>query len=57
MKLKGHAAQEEDPDYVSEVSHASTYVDDIRGIIFGGFNSRFWMLRKHFNSMSKHELK
>lgn len=29
MKLKGHAAQEEDPDYVSEVSHASTYVDDI----------------------------
>ena len=57
MKLKGQVAQEEDPDYVSEVSHASTYVDDIRGIIFGGFNSRFWMLRKHFNSMSKHELK
>lgn len=47
---------DEDPDYINSVSNASTYVNDIQGIIVGGINSRFWMLRKHFNSMSVHEL-
>ena len=26
---------------------------DVQGIIFGGFSSRFWMLRKQFNSFDK----
>ena len=28
------------------------WVDDIQFITIGGFSSRFWMLRKHFNSMT-----
>jgi len=45
-----------DPDYINCISSASTYVSDIKGICFGGINSRFWMLRKHFSSMSDLEL-
>jgi hypothetical protein len=29
----------------------SYYMSEIEGIIFGGMSSRFWMLRKHINSM------
>jgi len=46
----------EDDDFINKKSSASTYVDDIKSIVFGGMNSRFWMLRKHFNSMSSSEL-
>ena len=45
-----------DPDYTNTKSSASTCVDDIQSITFGGINSRFWMLRKHFSSMSTLEL-
>ena len=41
-----------DPDFINRKSSASTYVSNIKGIVFGGINTRFWMLRKHFNSMS-----
>ena len=41
----------EDPDIFNKKSSASTYISNIQNIIFGGINSRFWMLRKHFNSM------
>ena len=41
---------------IQKTSSASTFVKDITGITFGGIQSRFWMLRKHFNSMSKSEL-
>lgn len=30
-------------------SKASCKLSDIRGFIYGGFSSRFWMLRKHIN--------
>ena len=46
-----------DPVYTMKVSSASTYISDIKGMIFGGIQSRFWMFRKHFNSMSPYELK
>jgi hypothetical protein len=39
------------------MSSASCSVDDVQGIIFGGISSRFWLLRKHFNSLSTQELK
>jgi hypothetical protein len=32
-------------------SSCSCHVDEIQGIIFGGISSRFWMLRKHINSL------
>ena len=38
-------------------SSGSCKIDDIKSIIFGGCGSRFWMLRKHINSMSPQELK
>lgn len=43
-------------DYDYHSSSSSCYVSEIRGIIFGGLQSRFWMLRKHFNSMNLEEL-
>ena len=32
------------------------WVDDIQFITVGGFSSRFWMLRKHFNSITPENL-
>ena len=32
-------------------SSSSCHVNEIKGIIFGGISSRFWMLRKHINSL------
>ena len=32
-------------------SNASCRIDDIVGFIVGPFSSRFWMMRKHINSM------
>jgi len=45
-----------DPDFKNDKSSASCYLNDILGIIFGGVSSRFWMLRKHFNSLSADEI-
>jgi len=62
----------EAPDHVSEPeeecltdrenftnfkSSSSCWVDSIQGIVYGGMTSRFWMLRKHINSLSIAELK
>ena len=38
-----------------KVSRASCRIDEIEGIIYGGFSSRFWIFRKHINSMCKTE--
>ena len=46
----------ESDDSINQTSSASTAITNIQGMMFGGFHSRFWMLRKHFNSMSKCEL-
>jgi hypothetical protein len=32
-------------------SKASCKLNSIKGIMFGGISSRFWMLRKHINSV------
>ena len=32
-------------------SKATCSLSDIQGFVFGGFNSRFWMLRKHINNL------
>jgi len=37
-------------------SKASCSVDSIRGFLYGGFSSRFWMLRKHINSLDRSKL-
>lgn len=54
-----HGSNESDPDFEEEIenftnnkSSSSCHVDDIQGILFGGTSSRFWMFRKHINSMT-----
>jgi hypothetical protein len=37
-------------------SSASCSLDGIKGIIFGGQTSRFWVLRKHINTISRDQL-
>ena len=41
---------DEDDDQIELIEHlssASCKVSEIKGFIYGGFSSRFWMLRKH----------
>ena len=38
-------------------SNSSCYIKDIKAFIFGGFSSRFWILRKHICSLEKEDLK
>ena len=38
-------------------SNASCKLKSIKGIMYGGISSRFWMLRKHINSLSTDDLK
>ena len=37
-------------------SSASCLISEINSFIYGGFSSRFWMLRKHINSFGRNEL-
>lgn len=37
-------------------SKASCSVAKIKGFLYGGFSSRFWMLRKHINSLDRAKL-
>ena len=43
-------------DNKSKLSNASCKIADITGLVFGGFSSRFWMLRKHINSLDTQQL-
>ena len=38
-------------EFKEQQSSASCHIADIQGILFGGPSSRFWMLRKHINSL------
>ena len=42
--------------FKEQISNATCNINDIEAIIFGGQSSRFWMLRKCVNSMSKKDL-
>ena len=39
-------------EYKLSISSASCNVNDIKNIIFGAAHSRFWMYRKHMNSIN-----
>lgn len=43
-------------DYQECKSSSSCDIKEIENIVYGGFSSRFWMLRKHFNALSRDEL-
>jgi len=42
--------------FTPKISKASCKIKDIQGFVFGGFSSRFWMLRKHINSLDDKSL-
>lgn len=58
-----YASLEKDPQQIPtqefkiSKSNASCQIDSIKGFIFGGTSSRFWLLRKHFNLMKLEELR
>ena len=45
-----------DPDYKEFRSSASCNLSEIKGIIFGGLSSRFWLFRKHINNLQRQDL-
>jgi hypothetical protein len=38
-------------EYIEHMSSASCYIEDIQGISFGPITSRFWLFRKHMNTL------
>ena len=42
--------------FVRDVSTASCKIDHIKSFVYGGFSSRFWLLRKHLNSLPLSEV-
>ena len=48
---------DDDPEFLQKLSSCSCDIEDIHSIHLGGFQSRFWMLRKHFISMDNKEIK
>ena len=43
--------QGENKKFILKVSNSSCSFDDITGFVYGGVSSRFWILRKHINSI------
>jgi len=43
--------EEKKEQYQLDRSAGSCKLKDIQGILYGGISSRFWLLRKHINSM------
>ena len=43
--------------FTRDKSSGSCKVKDIKSFVFGGFTSRFWLMRKHINSMQVADLK
>lgn len=47
-------------DYLKAIrldkSDSSCFISEIEGFVFGPFTSRFWVMRKHMNQLTSHEL-
>jgi hypothetical protein len=48
---------DKDSQFQNVLSNSSCFIKDITSFVFGGFSSRFWILRKHINSMPANEQK
>lgn len=44
-------------NFTRDPSNATCKVSDIESFVFGGFSSRFWLLRKHIISMPRKDIK
>ena len=51
LEIQANASVDEEVEFNKKNSSASCKLEDITGIVYGGFSSRFWMLRKHVNSV------
>ena len=47
-----HKQRDERIVFKKRRSHASCQLSEITGFVYGGFSSRFWMLRKHINNIT-----
>lgn len=47
----------DDVEFEDDHSSTTCYLHEINNIIYGGFSTRFWMLRKHINSLNNTQLK
>ena len=56
-KIIGRGNIDDRFDFKRDPSGASCYVKDIKSFSFGGFSSRFWLYRKHINSMEHKDLR
>ena len=43
-------------DFKLETSTSSCHMDDVTAFVLGGSTSRWWMMRKHINLMTKKEM-
>ena len=43
--------RDDENGFIHSNSSASCALKDINGIMYGGISSRYWMLRKHINSL------
>lgn len=43
-------------DFRLETSTSSCHIDDVTAFVVGGTPSRWWMMRKHINLMTKREM-
>ena len=49
---KGHQHDIDGSEYREKLSSSSCCIDKIKGLSFGPVSSRFWIYRKHMNSLS-----
>lgn len=47
----GDGLDDDDIEFICKKSRTSCKIVKIRSFLYGGFSSRFWILRKHINSM------
>ena len=52
----GDGLDDDDIEFVCTKSRTSCSITDIKSFLYGGFSSRFWMLRKHVNSLNNEQL-
>jgi len=49
--------EDEKSQFFEVQSSASCKISEIDAFIVGGFSSRFWVVRKHINSLNREDLK
>lgn len=56
IKQIGYSNWDDRLSFKRSKSGASCKIDDIESFVYGGFSSRFWLMRKHINSMETKQI-